>query len=96
MIKFVKPTGYEAGTLNWQVRVTGGADVSSWYWNTEAEDPDLHNWDYMNGNDGGSNPPTQEYRIPASYFNNNGVLWLLFEGDGYPDGIDGDVVDIQW
>lgn len=27
MIKFVKPQGYQTGTLNWCVRVTGGADV---------------------------------------------------------------------
>jgi hypothetical protein len=93
MVKFIKPQGYDTGTLNWCVKVQGGADIYAYRWDT---DPDIDYWAYMNKNNGGSAPPTKTYTIPASYFDANGVLWLLFKGNGNPSWLQVDVVDIHW
>jgi hypothetical protein len=93
MVKFVKPQGYDTGTLNWCVKVQGGDDVYAYRWN---KSPAPHKWTYMNQNNGGSNPATKTYTIPASYFDANGVLWVLFKGNGNPSWLQVDVVDIHW
>jgi hypothetical protein len=93
MVKFVKPQGYNGGTLNWCVTGTTDADVYAYRWN---KNPTPHEWTYMNKNDGGVTPPTKTYSIPASYFDGNGVLWLLFKVNQGTRHINADVVDIQW
>jgi hypothetical protein len=98
MIKFVKPGGYTSGTLNWQVGVDSEANVYAFRWN---KDVSPHRWESLNHNDGGYNPPWEvpglkTYTIPASYFDGNGVLWLLFKGAGGSDVLSADVVDIHY
>jgi hypothetical protein len=93
MVKFVKPAGYNTGKLNWCVKVEGGADIYAYRWN---KSPTPHQWTYMNKNAGGSDPSTAAYSIPASYFDGNGVRWLLFKGGGNPETLSTDVVDIHW
>jgi hypothetical protein len=93
MVKFIKPGGYDSGTLNWCVKVEGGNNIYAYRWNTAATP---HEWTYMNQNSGGSDPPTKTYTIPASYFDANGVLWLLFKGNDDPWWLKADVVDIHW
>jgi hypothetical protein len=98
MIKFVKPGGYTSGTLHWQIGVDSGAVVSAYRWN---KGPTPHEWDFMNSNAGGYNPAweipaAKTYAIPSSYFDGNGVLWLLFVGAGGSDVLSADVVDISY
>ncbi len=98
MVKFVKPGGYDSGTLNWCVTGMTDADVYAYRWN---KNPTPHEWEYMHKNDGVSGdppqqPPTKTYTIPASYFDGNGVLWLLFKVNQATRHINADVVDIHW
>jgi hypothetical protein len=93
MVKFHKPPGYSSGTLNWQIKVQGGANVYAYRWN---KSPSPHAWTFMNYNTGGSAPPPMYYTIPASYFDGNGDLWLLFKAAGSPNWLKCDVVDIHY
>jgi hypothetical protein len=92
MVKFVKPGGYSSGTLYWEVKVESQADVYAYRWN---KSPIPHQWTYMNQNDG-DNPSVITYTIPSSYFDANGVLWLLFKASGSPEWLQCDVTDIHY
>jgi len=78
MVRLDKPGGYTTGTLAWkiwQVYEGQGPVFQCYRWNT-ASSP--HAWDYLNANDGLYDSRPVGGEIPASYFDANGDLWLLF------------------
>ncbi len=97
MIKFEKPTGYTGGTCYWQVRLDSQGIVTIWRWDYRPW-PTGQRWTDDYSNDGGSNPPTESFSVPASYFNDDGDLWFLVEGmtDDNELNMDCDVVDIHY
>ena len=96
MVRFHKPSGYTTGDLYWQI--WGGGDLPVFYayrWNTNSSP---HAWDFLNSNAGGDDPRPVAVEIPASYFDANGYIWLLFKGynPGSPDVVKCNVVVISY